>query len=156
MVVNVGLAVAIAAGTALAGRVALPGGADPLARTMGWEAMADATRRQIQNARDHNRPFAAIITDQRAVAAELLYYLRDETTPVLAWREAGPPRDHFELTRPYTARAGEPVLLVSVKQADDVTGKFTNVETIAVETVPTGPASGRAVTFFRLSGMKAP
>ena len=35
------------------------------------------------------------------MTAELLYYMRDEPTPVMAWREKGKPQDHFELTRPF-------------------------------------------------------
>lgn len=108
------LAILIGA-TALAGRIALPGGADPFARTLGWRALADATRAELAAAKAAGRPYRAIVTDDRSLSATLLYYLRDEATPVLAWRCGPRPMDHFEMTRAYTKAAGEPVLLVSLR-----------------------------------------
>ena len=72
-------------------------------------------RRADQGAPPPASPIAAVLSDDRAVTAELLYYMRDEPTPILAWRP-GAPHDHFELTRPYTAATPSPVLLV---RADD-------------------------------------
>jgi len=108
------LAILIGA-TALAGRIALPGGADPFARTLGWRALADATRAELAAAKAAGRPYRAIVTDDRSLSATLLYYLRDEPTPVLAWRCGPRPMDHFEMTRAYAKAAGEPVLLVSLR-----------------------------------------
>ena len=110
----------IIAATALAGRIALPGGADPFARTLGWRALADATRAELAAAKTAGKPYRAIVTDDRSLSATLLYYLRDGTgheraPPVLAWRCGPRPMDHFEMTRAYAKAAGEPVLLVSLR-----------------------------------------
>lgn len=159
------------AGTALAGRVTLPGGADPLARTMGWRALADATRVELATARGAGRPFAAVLTDDRSLSATLLYYLRNEPTPVRAWRCGPRPLDHFELTRPYTGANGEPVLLVSLRgpvsnhsanqpgampKAEKADGRstcpaFAHSQLLGERSIPAG-ASFRRVTFFALSG----
>lgn len=144
-------------GTTLAGRVAPPFGLpDPAARALGWREIAVATRGILVEARAAGRPFAAVITDQRSVAAELLYYMRGEPTPVLAWRD-GPPQDHFELTRPFTDQSGEPVLFVALKPpAPDLTSAFKEVREIATRALPAGPGTQRTVTFHALSGYRTP
>ena len=73
-------------GTATAGRVPLPLKPDPFARTLGWAEVAEATRAELARAADAGKPYAAVLADDRAVTAELLYYMRNEPTPILAWR----------------------------------------------------------------------
>ena len=102
------VALLIGVGGTLAGRVTLPGGFDPYARLLGWKALAEAS---AEKAREGH--FAAIAINKRALAAELLYYLRDAAIPVVAMRGNGPPGDHFEMTRPLDATTPRPVLLVS-------------------------------------------
>ena len=98
MAIHLAIVLLVGIGGILAGRLALPGGADPYARLLGWKALAET-------AADKARAggFAAIATDKRALAAELLYYLRDAAIPVVAMRDDGPPSDHFEMTRPLDA-----------------------------------------------------
>jgi hypothetical protein len=85
----------------------------------------------------------------------LLYYMRGEPTPVLAWRK-GAPHDHFELTRPFTATVTGPVLLVREGPDEGATPKaFANAEKIADLDLPAGDNARRRVTFYALSGYKA-
>jgi 4-amino-4-deoxy-L-arabinose transferase-like glycosyltransferase len=152
--INVALLVLIAAGTTIAGRVGLPVKHDPFARVLGWRDVAAATRSELKAARDAGHPFAAVLTDDREVTAELLYYMRGEPTPILAWRE-GRPHDHFELTRPYTAAAGAPVLLVGLGGGGSRPGaSFTSVKKIDERNLPAGEYARRRVTFYALSGYK--
>ncbi len=141
-------------GTSTAGRVELPVKSDPFARTLGWREIADATRAELAEAAAAGKPFAAVLSDDRALTAELLYYMRDERTPVLAWRP-GAPHDHFELTRPFTASTPSPVLLV---RADEGSGSglpgFTTVEKVGERVLPAGKNAERHVTFYSLSGYK--
>lgn len=153
--IHVAAALLLAVGTATAGSFALPFMTDPFARTMGWEEVADATDKVLDKAKAEGRPFGAVITDARSVTAELLYYMRDEPTPVLAWREPGPPQDHYELSRPFTGRSPEPVLLVSLTdEAKNVTEDFTTVTKLSVEKLQAGAKEQRAVTFYALAGYK--
>jgi hypothetical protein len=86
------------------------------------------------------------------VTAELLYYMRNEPTPILAWR-AGAPHDHFELTRPFTAATPSPVLLVRVDDgAGPSVNSFTSVDKIADRMLPAGENAQRHVTFYALAG----
>ena len=137
-----------------AGQFRLPFGGDPFARTLGWRAVAGEARAALAEARRQGRPFAAIVTEDRAVTAELIYYLRDEPTPVLAWRD-GRPHDHYELTRPYAGQALEPVLLVDMREtASPVTQRFGSVTPLSERVLPAGLGEPRRVRLFALSDFK--
>lgn len=145
--------VLIAASAAMAGRIALPFKAEPFQRTMGWKEMAAATRAELDAARKAGRPYGAVLTDERAAIAELLYYMRGEPTPVVAFHEGGRPHDHYELMRPYKAQHPDPVLLVSVsREADKVTKAFARSEKLGERRLEAGRNGERAVTFYALSG----
>ncbi len=76
MALHLAVVLLIGIGGILAGRLALPGGADPYARLLGWKALAET-------AADKARAggFAAIATDKRALAAELLVLLPGRGNP---------------------------------------------------------------------------
>lgn len=137
------LAVLVATGGILAGRIALPG-ADPYARVLGWKAIAESA---AGTARQEG--FQAIATDKRALAAELLYYLRDDGVPVVALRGEGPPSDHFELTRPLDASTPRPVLLVSFGRQGPPASR-----SLGSRDIPAGPSESRRVYFYALEADK--
>ncbi|MFM9943345.1 MAG: ArnT family glycosyltransferase [Hyphomicrobiaceae bacterium] len=154
MAVHAVVLLAMAGGAAAAGRFTLPLVGDPFQRTLGWQAVADATRQQLDKARTGGQPFKAVISDERAVTAELLYYMREETTPVQAWRE-GRPKDHYELTRPFKDAAQVPVLLVAFRQdTDRILKRFSTVEPLGQALLPAGLGPPRPVRFYRLSGFR--
>jgi hypothetical protein len=143
----------IALGTAYAGGFPVPGAGDPFARTLGWRALALETQAVLQAHRQSGEPFGTLLTDDRAVTAELLYYLRGEATPVVAWRVDQRPRDHYELTRPFARGAAEPVLLVSLRRdVAKVTRHFTLAERLSERQIPAGAGAPRRVAFYRLQG----
>jgi 4-amino-4-deoxy-L-arabinose transferase-like glycosyltransferase len=140
MAIHLAVVLLIGIGGILAGRLALPGGADPYARLLGWKALAE-------NAADRARAggFAAIATDKRALAAELLYYLRDAAMPVVAMRDGGPPGDHFEMTRPLDAATPRPVLLVSFNSDGPPAS-----EALGAADIPAGRGKPRQIFFYAL------
>jgi 4-amino-4-deoxy-L-arabinose transferase-like glycosyltransferase len=145
----------IAFGTTWAGSFRLPGAGDPFARTLGWRALALEAEAVLEAHRQSGAPFATVLTDDRAVTAELLYYLRKEGTPVLAWRDEGRPRDHYELTRPFARGAAEPVLLVSLRRdAGKVTRQFAVAERLSERQIPAGAGEPRRVVFYRLASYR--
>ncbi|MBI1649390.1 ArnT family glycosyltransferase [Hyphomicrobium sulfonivorans] len=152
--INIAVLLLLAVGTVTAGRVALPLKTDPFARTLGWRQVAEATQAELAIAAGAGKPFAAVLSDDRAMTAELLYYMRDEPTPILAWR-VGAPHDHFEMTRPFTASTPAPVLLVRIGETPGaVADSFTSVEKIADRTLPAGENAQRRVSFYSLAGYK--
>ena len=141
-------------GTATAGQVPLPLKTDPFARTLGWRDLAEATRAELSKAAAAGKPYAAILSDDRSVTAELLYYLRDEPTPILAWRP-GAPHDHFEMTRPFTAATPSPVLLVRVEdESPPALKSFRSADKVGDRMLPAGDNAQRHVTFYSLAGYK--
>ena len=156
LVLHVGVAVLIGLATWQAGRFVLPGGADPLARTLGWEAIAKATRAELRNAKRRGEPYAAVLTNDRAVTAELLYYLRGLATPIYAWKPDARPHDHYQQTRPFTAASPMPVLLVSLRaDVAAILKSFSTIETRGRITVPAGLSQNRQLHLYVLSGYHA-
>lgn len=142
-------------GVAFAGRIALPGIGDPFARTLGWKELAAVTRAKLDAARILNRPFGAVITDERALTAELLYYMRTEPTPVLAWLGGSRPQDHYELKRPFVKGSPEPVLLVALRRDQTpILKQFEKAELLTREDLPAGSTARRTVMFYALSGFR--
>jgi 4-amino-4-deoxy-L-arabinose transferase-like glycosyltransferase len=97
-----------------AGSFTLPGGKDPFVRTLGWKEIAAQVRRELTAGTAAGHPYRTVVATNRALTAELLYYLRPTPVPIMAWRSGGPPKDHFQLTRPFTKGSPEPVLLVAL------------------------------------------
>ena len=142
-------------GTAAAGRFVLPFASDPFQRLLGWKGLVGEASAVLEQARAGGNPYKAVFADDRSITAELLYYMRNDPTPVRAWREAGRPRDHYELTRPFKDPAQAPALLVSVRRdATPITKHFSKVELLAERKVPAGLGEPRTVRFYALSGLK--
>ena len=158
--VHMAVAAVLAVGLATAGSWRLPFGADPVGRLMGWRDLGTAVAKELEQARLSQRPYRAVVTDERMLTASLLYYMRAEPTPVLAWRQPGAkPRDHFELMREYRSSAGSPVLLVSLNPAaSGIPGSFTSAKPLPSIVVKGSDKKGGTRThyLFELSGPKAP
>lgn len=128
--------------------LALPGRADPYKRVLGWEALGQAVSDEMRRS-----GAAALLTEDRWVAAELLYYLREEDFTLKAWRPGSHPRDHYELTRPFEGKTKGPYLLVTVRPSVGyVTEHFRSVSEPRSVDLPAGPKSQRTVRFYLLDG----
>ncbi|ODA67364.1 Dolichyl-phosphate-mannose-protein mannosyltransferase [Methyloligella halotolerans] len=148
--VNVVSLIVLAVAPAFADRLTLPGGGDPFARTMGWRQTAEVVRGALKDG-----DYGAIVTDDRAITAELLYYLRDSGVPILAWPNDGQPRDHYQLTRPFTKGTEAPVLLVTLREPRNrITRHFSTVEPVGVEKIAAGPKTSRTVILTSITGFK--
>ena len=153
--VGVGLfcQIALIAGDHFADRLTLPleEARDVYEQTMGWQALGDEVTAQA--AKTGAR---AIVARTRRDVASLIYYTRQSGVPVYAWPpEGGAPTDHFELTRPLTADAPEPVLAVGGCGArKEYRALFASIEDIGPFRVPSGPTSSRRYCLYLLSDRK--
>ncbi len=153
--IHVAVVIVFLAGMATAGLIKLPSGFAPFSRTLGWQSVADSVKAEVETARAGGDRYAAILSDDRPMTAELLYYMRGATTPIYAWRATAKPRDHFEMVRPFGRAVQGPVLLATLRgDLTEVPGRFAKAEKIGEKTVPAGVNATRRVTFFRLSGYK--
>lgn len=139
-----------------AGKIDFPGKMDPFARTLGWRGVASATGEMLDQAKRNGSAYAGIITDDRSLSAELLYYLRARKIPLRAWYVSGRrPLDHYELTRPFRNRLDGPLLLVSRrKSADRITKRFATAKLLAKRKIPAGFGKPRRIKFYALNGFK--
>ncbi len=148
---NLAIGVLIAVATWQAGKFAIPGAGDPFARTLGNRELAAAVRGALADAERAGKPYAAVAAIDREVTAPLLYYGRDFPVPVYAWREGEAPRDHFELTRPYVARSGEPALLVSRRNKPGALSAFARVDDLGPRKFAAGRFTTRTIHLFAAS-----
>jgi 4-amino-4-deoxy-L-arabinose transferase-like glycosyltransferase len=146
---HIGAAVAITIGPLFAPNITAITGPDwsPYGRMLGWRELADSTGRlaKAEGAK-------SVLTDNREVTGELLYYLRDETLPISLWFRDAVPRNHFEMTHPFRAAAPQPVLYVTLLQSKtSVLKSFDETKLIANERFPRDNPV-RAARFFLLRG----
>jgi dolichyl-phosphate-mannose-protein mannosyltransferase len=138
----------------MADRIKVPYIAKPdvYERTMGWRSLGEETLRFAARA-----GAKTIVGDGRDIVASLIYYLRHDPRPVLTWQRRNVPADHFDLTRPLTPTAPEPVLFVtSCANGERLKASFRDVEPLGTFETPTGPTSKRDYHVFKLSGGRDP
>lgn len=137
-----------------ADRVRLPfiAKGDVYERTMGWSILGTETTRLARSA-----GAAAVVSEGRGELASLLYYLRDEKTPVLAWPARSTPDNHFEVSHTFTDAAPEPVLFVSrCPHGERLSQYYASVEPLGTFDARTGPTTLRQYFAFKLSGPRGP
>ena len=118
-----------------------------LSRVVGWHQAADVVRKTLAE-----RRYGSILVDTREMAGELLYYLRDVPTPLYVWPSGPTPSDHYELTRPFTGDAAEPILYVSLKPCPvKLTKLFGTSESLGIERVMLVEKESRTLHFCRLA-----
>jgi 4-amino-4-deoxy-L-arabinose transferase-like glycosyltransferase len=153
-----GIAIGVAAQLVLlftdarADRISLPllRKADIYEPTLGWRALGGQAQQLAKRAGART-----IAAERRYDVASLIYYARAFDGRVLAWPQGEIPSHHFELTRPLTAGAAEPILFVSLCPATARLAEFyANVEPLGGFDARTGPTTKRTYFAFRLSGRK--
>jgi 4-amino-4-deoxy-L-arabinose transferase-like glycosyltransferase len=93
----------------LAPVLTLPGIGRPFERVLGWSDYAAAVAAAAKEAGART-----IVVARRSDVAGLLYHLRDDGLEVAVLRPGGsPPRDHYQLTRPFRPDLPAPGLLVA-------------------------------------------
>ncbi|WP_083567474.1 glycosyltransferase family 39 protein [Hyphomicrobium sp. CS1GBMeth3] len=148
------VAIGIALATWQAGRLALPGVGDPLARTLGNLALGDAVRDEVAAARLKGSPVGAVLTDDRELAAALSYYGRDLAVPILSWRSGPAPRNYFEMAHPFSASSPTPVLLVSLRATSPATHAFASVAPSGSRVIAAGQHATKILHFSTLASFR--
>jgi 4-amino-4-deoxy-L-arabinose transferase-like glycosyltransferase len=139
-------------GDAAAYRIAIPflppGKSDIYQRTLGFRTLADQAGRfaTLVGAK-------TIVGEDRRTVAALLYYLRNAPQPILAWPSPDVPM--FDMTRPLTESAQQPIILVTeCPFLKRLSVYYATFEKIGEIRPPTGPTSSRYYAIFSLSGAK--
>jgi hypothetical protein len=150
LILHLAVAVVLAVVPAFANRLPLFEQIQFLRSVIGWRETANVVRAKLAADR-----YGALLVDTREMTAELLYYLRDLPIPLYIWASGPAPSNHYEMTRPFTADAPKPVLLVSLGSCPPpitfAFGKFTD---LGIERVPLVESRPRVLHFCRLADYK--
>ncbi|HEX4532883.1 MAG TPA: glycosyltransferase family 39 protein [Rhizomicrobium sp.] len=120
-------------------------------RLEGWRELGQAVVAEAKRA-----PYDAIVTDNRSVVAELLYYGRPRTIPVKVWSQDARVTDHFQMTMPLTPATRRALLVVEPGSAPIVTATFDSVTRVGTSVVPVGGHHTRTELFFDARGYRGP
>ncbi len=141
------------AGDAFATRISLPflpeGQRDLYRRTLGWRAFAEEAGRLARQVGART-----VAGDERNQLGALYYYLRNEPVRILAWPSGGMT---FDLTRPLTAAAAEPILFVTICPAPaQHLASYGSVERLGSFAAASGPTSSRTHFAYKLAQPRGP
>jgi 4-amino-4-deoxy-L-arabinose transferase-like glycosyltransferase len=145
---------ALLAGDAFATKISLSflpeGQRDLYRRTLGWRAMAAEAGKLARNI-----GAATIAGDERNQLGALYYYLRGEPVRILAWPADG--NVNFDLTRPLTEAAAQPILFVTICPAPARhLARYATAEPLGSFSAASGPSSSRTYYAFKLAEPRGP
>jgi len=133
-------------------RVSLPllSNGDIYHRTLGWKSISESVKLVARA-----NSVKTVAAEQNAVVASLVYYLRDQRLPILAWPNESVATNQFELDRPLTAAAAEPVLFISDRPTPERLSRYySQVDLLEPIFAATGPHSSRRFYAFKLAGVR--
>jgi len=117
-------------------------------RVRGWDEIGN----EIAAMADKGG-YRTILTDDRLVMAELLYYARPRHQYIRIWDYDGKPQNQYEMDAAFHKDAGSPVLLVArASRPNHILNAFDTAEIITVLNTRTGVDKRRVLTLYRLEG----
>jgi 4-amino-4-deoxy-L-arabinose transferase-like glycosyltransferase len=126
----------------------LPARYDIFARLRGWDTLGNTVAALMAERSD-----ATVLTDDRMVMAELLYYTRDRKIPIVIWDADGAPGNQYEMTAPLTTATGARVLYVtSWSEPGAILSRFAAAQPLPALTVPDRPGRSRTFYMYDLDG----
>lgn len=128
------------------------GRTDPVSRVTGWDTLAAAVAERASA-----YPGAAILVDDRTIAAAMRYYLRDSGRRVVSW--SPPPEDVSVsmIAPPVDVATGRDVLYLNGRlAAETVAARFAGATQLAPVFGPMRFGGGRALRVWHLTGYRAP
>ena len=101
-------------------------------------------------------PYAAVVADNRSVAAELLYYARPRRAPMRVWSRDLNIRDHFEMTIRLAAGTGRVLLVIEPSSAKRVLVTFDSAKLVKTVTTAIGGHHQRVTAMYDASHYRGP
>lgn len=127
--------------------VELERGQDPYSRTMGWRTLGEVVSEVWPT-----QPGTRILTDDRWIMAELLYYVKPPPRDALMWNPGGRVDNHYRLTRDAGKHRGESFVFVTSRDASSVAGYFETTRLLREVRIPTHKDSTMVFRIYRLDG----
>jgi hypothetical protein len=121
---------------------------DPFRRLMGGRKLGRAVQAILEQ-----QPAPVLMSDDRMLHAELLYYLPGHP-PAVEWSEDGKVHDEFQLEADARQFRDVPILLVSRDEHPAALAHYAEAEPVSVITIPLYPDLTLRYHLFRLRGLK--
>lgn len=124
---------------------------DPFKRIRGWEFLGQEITRIQQD-----YPETPLLTQDRMLTAQLLYYVHPRMQPVIKWNPDGMVRDHYDITTTPEGREGRDFLLVreGTRFPDELRAYFDHVESVTTVRVPLYADNTRIYGVFLMQGFR--
>ena len=120
-------------------------------RQEGWRVLSDAVSAQFAKG-----GYALIVTDNRSVTAELLYYLHPRGLPVRIWDSDHASHNHFQMTMRLTPLAPRALLFVEPENAAQVLSTFESNRLVDRVAAPVGGRHVRVMNLYDVNGYRGP
>ena len=120
-------------------------------RMEGWGAEGQAVAAEASH-----ESYDAIVSDNRSVIAELLYYARPRHVPLFMWVRDNQTRDHFQMTLRLTSATRHVLLVTEPSMAPAVLVTFDSHVPIRTLVVPVGGHHTRVTALFDARDYRGP
>jgi 4-amino-4-deoxy-L-arabinose transferase-like glycosyltransferase len=120
-------------------------------REEGWRFLAGAVSAQFAKG-----GYGLIVTENRSVTAELLYYLRPRGLPVRIWDADRASHNHFDMTMRLSPSAPRALLVAEPGNTDQVLATFESKRLVDRVAAPVGGRHVRVMNLYDVSGYRGP
>ncbi len=134
------------------------GGDNAFKQVRGWEEMGAAVA-EMRSSGYQDKSYTAVLTDDRFIHTELLYYARPHQQPLVIWNDKASAQNHFELTAPFAADLGSIVLFVTERSEAEAAGilsQFQEHRLVNMLEIPIGGGKFRVIRLFALEDYRSP
>jgi len=124
---------------------------DPYKRVRGWSELGQA----ITHVQDLH-PDATLMTGDRMLTAQLMYYVQPRMQTVVKWNPDGLIRDHYDMTTSLEGRQGDDFLLLHAPGdlSPSIAAHFEHHQRVARIRIPVHPDWGHHFDVYLLQGYR--
>jgi hypothetical protein len=120
-------------------------------REEGWRDLG----RVVANA-SRAAPYAAVVTDNRSVMAEMLYYARPRTVPLRIWDRDRRVKDHFQMTMPLLPGRARMLLVLDPIDTPRVLVTFDSARLVQDVVIALGSHHARHMALYEVHDYRGP
>ncbi len=120
-------------------------------REEGWRDLGRAVASASQAA-----PYDAIVTDNRSIMAELLFYVRPRSLPLRIWDRDARVKDHFQMTMRLVPGQDRMLLVVDPIDAPHVLVTFDSAKLVREVVIALGRHRSRHTALYAVRGYHGP
>jgi 4-amino-4-deoxy-L-arabinose transferase-like glycosyltransferase len=120
-------------------------------REEGWSVLGKAVAAQARTA-----SYDDVVAANRSIMAEILYYARDQSTPMKMWDRDLHDDDHFQMTMRLPPSSKHFLLVITPEEVPDVLATFDSATPITTVDASLGKHRTRATMLYDAHGYRGP